>query len=76
MRYQFLEIMIKVHPQYIKDANGVKSLVILPAKEFNSIMEELEDLEDITLYEEATLKDSGERISLSEYVKNRKVKNG
>ena len=76
MRYEFLEIMLKVHPQYIKYANGVKSLVILPAKEFNSIMEELEDLEDITLYDEAKSKDSGERISLTEYVKNRKAKNG
>lgn len=45
--------MLKIHPQYIKDANGEKSLVILPAKEFDSIMEELEELEDIKLYDEA-----------------------
>ena len=68
--------MIKVHPQYIKDANGEKSLVILPLNEFDSIMEELEELEDIKLYDEAKLEDSGERISISDYVKNRKTKNG
>ncbi len=33
--------MISVHPQYIKDANGKKFLVVLTAKEFDSLMEEL-----------------------------------
>jgi PHD/YefM family antitoxin component YafN of YafNO toxin-antitoxin module len=67
--------MLTVHPQYIKDANGHKSLVILPAKEFDTIMEELEELEDIKLYDEAKKKDTGERILFSEYLKNRKQKN-
>ncbi|MBL0053947.1 MAG: hypothetical protein IPP29_21865 [Bacteroidetes bacterium] len=31
--------MITAHPQYIKATNGKKSFVILPAKEFDSIME-------------------------------------
>ncbi len=35
--------MIAINPQYIKDTAG-KQLVILPAKEFNNIMEELEDI--------------------------------
>jgi PHD/YefM family antitoxin component YafN of YafNO toxin-antitoxin module len=39
--------MISVHPQYIKDANGQKSLVVLSVKEFDTIIEELEELEDI-----------------------------
>jgi hypothetical protein len=30
--------MITVHPQYIKDAKGNKSLVVLSAKEFKAIM--------------------------------------
>ena len=37
--------MITIHPQYIKDANGKKSLVILPVKEFDSLMEEMENSE-------------------------------
>lgn len=47
--------MISITPQYIKDTAG-KKLVILPAKQFNSIMEELEDLEDIKHYDAAKKK--------------------
>jgi PHD/YefM family antitoxin component YafN of YafNO toxin-antitoxin module len=47
--------MITITPQYIKDTAG-KKLVIIPAKQFNSIMEELEDLEDIKRYDAAKKK--------------------
>ncbi len=57
--------MITVHPQYITDSAGEK-LVVLPASEFKSIMEELEDLEDIRLYDEAKKEDDGTRISFEE----------
>ena len=67
--------MLTVHPQYIKDINGNKSMVILPANEFDTLMEELEDLEDIKLYDEAKKEDTGERILFSDYLKNRKQKN-
>ena len=67
--------MLTVHPQYIKDTNGNKSLVILPAKEFDTLMEELEELEDIKLYDEAKKSDTGERILFSDYLKKRKQKN-
>lgn len=67
--------MLTVHPQYIKDASGNKSLVILPAEEFDNIMDELEDLEDVHLYDEAKKEDMGERILFSDYLKNRKQKN-
>jgi PHD/YefM family antitoxin component YafN of YafNO toxin-antitoxin module len=68
--------MITIHPQYIKDANGKKSLVILPVQEFDSLMEEMENSEDIILYDEAKKEDTGERILFSDYLKNRKQKNG
>ena len=42
--------MLTIHPQFIKDGNGENSLVVLPAKEFNIIMEELEDFIDIENY--------------------------
>jgi PHD/YefM family antitoxin component YafN of YafNO toxin-antitoxin module len=67
--------MLTVHPQYIKDANGNKSLVILPVKEFDSIMEELEEMEDVKLYDKAKKEDTGERILFSDYLKNRKSRN-
>jgi hypothetical protein len=49
--------MLTLHPQYIKDAHGNKTLVILPVKEFHTIMEILEELEDIKLYDEAKKSD-------------------
>ncbi len=68
--------MLKIHPQYIKDAKGQKSLVVLTSKEFEKLMEKLEDAEDIKLYDEAKNEDDGSRISLSDYLKERAIKNG
>jgi PHD/YefM family antitoxin component YafN of YafNO toxin-antitoxin module len=45
--------MITVNPQYITDKKGKKISVVLPLKDFKAIMEELEELEDIKLYDEA-----------------------
>lgn len=61
--------MIAVNPQYIKDANGEKSLVVISAKEFDAMMEELEDTEDVRLYDEAMKNDTGERIPMDEAFK-------
>jgi len=47
--------MITLSPQYIKDTAG-KKLVVLPAKQFNHIIEELEELEDIKRYDAAKKK--------------------
>lgn len=67
--------MLTVNPQYITDNKGKKISVVLPIKDFKAIMEELEELEDIKLYDEAKKEDNGERILFSEYLKNRKAKN-
>lgn len=40
-------------PQYITDNKGNKISVVLPMKEYKKIMDELEELEDIRLYDEA-----------------------
>ncbi|MEN9598569.1 MAG: hypothetical protein RL596_880 [Bacteroidota bacterium] len=61
--------MLTVHPQYINDAQGNKSLVILPATEFDTLMEELEELQDLRLYDEAKKNDTGERIPMEEAFK-------
>lgn len=45
--------MLTIHPQYITDDTGKKISVILPMKDFKAIMDELEELEDIKLYDEA-----------------------
>jgi PHD/YefM family antitoxin component YafN of YafNO toxin-antitoxin module len=44
--------MITIHPQYIKDAAG-QNLVVLPQQEFDKMLEELEELEDTRLFDEA-----------------------
>jgi len=39
--------------QFITDNNGNKLAVILPIKEYDKILSDLEELEDIHLYDEA-----------------------
>ena len=58
--------MLTLHPLYITDNSGKKISVVLPVKEFKTLMEELEDLEDIRLYDEAKKEDTGERIPMDE----------
>lgn len=67
--------MIEVHPRYIKDTKGNKSMVVLSVQEFESLMEELEELEDIRLYDEAKKEDTAERMLFSDYLKQQKPKN-
>ena len=67
--------MIDIHPQFITDTAGQK-LVVLPQIEFDKIMEELDDAEDVRLYDEAMKDDDGSRVSLNDYLKSRNVKNG
>ena len=45
--------MLTIHPQYITDNSGKKISVVIPIKDFKAIMEGLEELEDIKLYDEA-----------------------
>lgn len=66
--------MIKVHPQYIIDQKGQKTSVIIPVKEFEALNEELDDWDDIKLYDQAKKKDNGKRLLFSDYLINRKKK--
>jgi hypothetical protein len=49
--------MLDLNPQYITDNNGKRISVVLPIKEFESILEELEEKEDIRLYDSAKASD-------------------
>lgn len=60
--------MVTVHPQFIIDAEGNKISVILPVKEFEALLEELDEMEDIRLYDEA-MKEDGESIPIDEAFK-------
>ncbi len=62
--------------QFVTDDHGKKVAVILPIKDYQKMIEELEDIEDVRLYDEAKKEDDGHRILFRDYLKNRKVKNG
>ena len=66
--------MIELKPQFITDSAG-KNLVVLSQNEFENILEEIEELEDIKLYDEVKRDDDGERVLLSNYILNRKSSN-
>lgn len=62
--------------QFLTDKKGNKTAVVLPIKKYNKLIEKLEDLEDVKLYDEAKKNDDGYRISLEDYKKSRQSKNG
>ncbi|WP_348823820.1 hypothetical protein [Flavobacterium aestuarii] len=60
--------------QFLTDEKGNKTAVLLPIKKYNKMIEQLEDLHDIKLYDEAKRDDDGSRISLEDYIESRKSK--
>ena len=60
-------------PQYITDDKGNKLSVVIPIKDYEQLMEELEELEDIRLYDEAK-EQEGESIPFEEYIKQREAR--
>lgn len=71
--------MIAFHPQYITDSSGKKISVVIPLKEFEDIITELEELEDIKLYDHAKSSDEpsfpiDEAFRLIEAERNNKIK--
>jgi hypothetical protein len=45
--------MQTLNPQYVTDNTGKKISVILPMKDYKAILQELEELEDIKLFDDA-----------------------
>ena len=60
--------------QFLTDEKGNRTAVVLPIKIYNKLIEKLEDLEDVRLYDEAKREDDGYRISFDDYLKTRKSK--
>ena len=54
--------------QYVTDNNGNKLAIILPIKEYNKMVDDLEELEDIKLYDKAK-KDKDESLPIDEAFK-------
>lgn len=60
--------MIELTPKYIDDTKGNK-LVVLKLNEFEKLIEELEELNDIKIYDDFKNNDDGVRISIDEAFK-------
>ncbi len=63
-----------LNKQILKDNKGNDIGVFLPMDEYERIMEVLEDIEDIKLYDKAKEEDDGIRISLEDYLHDRNLK--
>jgi hypothetical protein len=63
-----------LHPEYITNADGRK-LVALPVAEFDALIEELEEWDDIRAYDTAKKEDDGTRILFSDYLLKRGASN-
>ena len=64
-----------LHQQILKDNNGNNIGVFLPISDYEKILDQLEELEDIKDFDEARAKKE-ETIPLREAIKLRKQKNG
>ncbi len=65
--------MLTLHPQFITDKKGKKLSVVFSIKEYNKLLEEMEDLEDVKLYDEAKSR-KNEFIPIDEAFKQIKAK--
>ena len=45
--------MVVVHPEYVVDAHANRTAVLLPVSEWEHVVEELEELDDIRAFDEA-----------------------
>jgi hypothetical protein len=63
--------------QFITDEKGKKLAIILPIAEYEKILEDIDELEDIRLYDKTKKedKDKGKRTLLSDYLRKRKRNN-
>lgn len=64
-----------LHPQYIIDERGNRVSVVLPIEQWQQMLDELEELDDIRLYDEVKARNEP-TISLAEYRKKRQRANG
>ena len=55
------ENVVTLHPEYVVDEKEKRKAVLLPVSEWEQVLEELEELEDIRLYD-AAKKDSCKAI--------------
>ena len=64
-----------LHPQYITDEQGKRVSVILSIQQWQEMLDELEELTDIRLYDEVKARNEP-TITLAEYKRQRQHPNG
>ena len=62
-------LTINVHPEYIVDENLNRKSVILPYSEWEDIVEEMEELDDIRAYDQAKNDTEDEVVPFEQAVK-------
>ncbi len=62
-----------IHAQYIVDGNGKRVSVVLPVKDYESMLDKIDELEDIRIYDEVKAKNE-KSILLEDYIKKRNKK--
>ena len=60
--------MVTLHPEYVVDDKDKRKAVLLPVDEWERVVDELEELEDIRLYD-AAREEAGEAIPFEQAVK-------
>ena len=64
----------KTTPQFITDKKGNKISVVIPLTQYKRILQELEELEDIRLYDEVKARIE-KTIPFNQYLQRRRKKN-
>ena len=62
--------MLALHPEYIIDQKERKKSVIIPFKEWEKLLSDIEELEDIRAYDIAKA-DNDKTLSFEEAIRNR-----
>ncbi len=67
--------MKSINPQFLVDDLGNKTSVLLSISDYEALLEEIEDVEDVRLFDQVTEEHSDVSIGLEEYMKKRGLVN-
>jgi len=67
--------MKSINPQFLVDDLGNKTSVLLSISDYEALLEEIEDAEDVRLFDQVTEEQSDVSIGLEEYMKKRGLVN-
>lgn len=69
------EAMVRLHPEYVVDDQDKRKAVVLPVEEWERVLDELEELEDIRLYD-VVKQETGESVPFEQAIKEIDHDNG